>query len=512
MSSDSGTGEPTRGTADSSSVADVRQQTLDAACSSTDTGSEADSPSERAPDSPTPPDALSKAVSDSVSPPSTSRSDVAPHVTARFAPPSIERESAADRFRVVDLFSGAGGTSCGAWQAGGTLVAGVDADETALETHAANLPGEHIQHDLRTVDPEILPTTDIHYMHGSPPCPGFSSASGRRDPDDERNGLVWSFIEWCAAVGPTIATMENVAGMASITDHWMDRVIGAFDRAGYTARWRTLNAADYGVPQTRHRIFVVAVRDDASVPMPSRWFPRPTHAETPTTTLDGRALGKWRTVRDAIGDLSSATDGNVMTDQINETHQKEGRRPMQSLDGPSNTIRAGTPPGVVQNHEPQDHTDRAREKFAAIEPGSTDGAVNESRLAPDQPARTIVPGNGTPPVHYQGRIADAANVPDQTNLEEVVASPSNAITATAPYLSTGKRRRNERGKAVLTSENERRIRRLTVRECARLQSFPDWFTFSGAKNSQYKQVGNAVPPRLAQHIASHVHDLLRADG
>jgi len=362
--------------------------------------------------------------------------------------------------RALDLFCGAGGASCGMWQAGADLVAGVDHNQDALETHAHNLPGEHIQHDLSDVDANILPSTDIDWIHGSPPCQGFSQAKGSRDETDERNELVWRFVEWVEAVRPAVVTMENVAGMQTISSTWMDRVVGAFREAGYEARWRLVNMADYGVPQTRERIYVVAVRQDLDAP--SRWFPRPTHAETSTTTLDGRQLDEWRTVREAIGDLvGDIPAGADLTSQQNERHQEEGRRPMHSVEEPARTIRCGTTPkvqtdGGVSNHEPADHAAETVSWMQSLDVGYTGDSVTTRRLHPDRPSGTITKSSSTPPVHY---------------------------------VSEG-------------------TRRLTVREAARLQTFDDWFVFKGTKTKQIEQVGNAVPPRFQQHMTAHVREVL----
>jgi len=294
--------------------------------------------------------------------------------------------------------------------------------------------------------------------------------------------------------------------MATISNTFMDRVVGAFRGIGYDARWKELNAADYGVPQTRRRIFVVGVRED--MPTPSRWFPRPTHAETSTTTLDGRELKAWTDVREAIGDLYLAADGGevLMTSQQNEGHQYAGRRSLHNIDEPAKTIRGGTPPlllpnhspdelsedakdylrrdprhlekhrprefdepsrtipanlhkgvpyGLVRlpNHEPVTPSDDAREKMDAYAPGSTHNSVTERRLAGDEPAKTV-----------------AANHTQMIVGEDIVEQ----------------------------------TRRLTVREAARLQSFPDHHLFCGFKTQQFQQVGNAVPPLLMFHIARHL--------
>lgn len=364
----------------------------------------------------------------------------------------------------IDLFCGAGGASCGMHQSGVDVVAAVDQNEQALETHAENLPSETIAHDLADVDPEI-PPTDADWIHGSPPCQGFSTASGDRDPEDPRHSLVFSFIEWVAELQPAVVTMENVVGMTTITSTFMDSVDAAYRDAGYVPKWRILNAADYGVPQTRKRVFYVCVRED--VASPSRWFPRPTHAETATTTLDGRQLEEWRTVGETIGDLATKNHGatstsmwrpadsargtigassemyvradggddggdeQLLTDQVNEAHQLNGRRPIRSTNHPAHTIRAGTPPALL-------------------------------------------------------------DVPD-----DVADAPSCTVSASRPYLL-------ERGHGEHIAD--RSARRLTVREAARLQSFPDWFEFTGTKTEQYRQVGNAVPPRLMAHLAEHISE------
>lgn len=452
--------------------------------------------------------------------------------------------------RVVDLFCGAGGASCGMYQAGAELVAGVDHNAEALETHAHNLPGEHIQHDLKHVRPDLLPPVRIDWVHGSPPCQGFSQAKGERDAEDARNQLVWRFIDWVEHIQPKVVTMENVAGMQSISSTFMDRVTGAFREAGYEARWKKLNCADYGVPQTRERIFFVAVRDD--VPTPSRWFPEPTHAKTRTTTLDGRTLGEWRTVRDAIADLArDIPAGANITSQQNEKYQKEGRSPMDTVETPAATIRGGTTPevetdGGVANHVAQQHEESTKERFAQLEWGEQRNGMSQRRLHPERPSPTICasPGAAVPPVHYKGPVKNHVPAEHDEETREWMASlpleytgdsvttrrlhpeePAGTITGSSstppvhyggpvPYgvqenpscTVTSRGQLRERGHHDSISDDD--VRRLTVREAARLQSFDDWFVFKGSKTSQLEQVGNAVPPRLQQHMTEHVRTIL----
>ncbi|MFC5277857.1 DNA cytosine methyltransferase [Halorubrum rubrum] len=159
------------------------------------------------------------------------------------------------RLTAIDLFCGAGGASCGIDAGGFDLVAAVDKNTDALDTHAANLPGYTVRHDLNDVDPSILPeeARSPVYVHGSPPCKGFSTANDTRSRDDPRNSLVFDFIDWVDALQPRVTTMENVTGMTNISKNFMDRLTAAFQEAGFRVKWRILNAADYGVPQTRRR-------------------------------------------------------------------------------------------------------------------------------------------------------------------------------------------------------------------------------------------------------------------
>jgi len=358
----------------------------------------------------------------------------------------------------VDLFCGAGGAGCGAEMAGWDTVCGVDQDEQALKTYNENLASEPIKHDLSDVDPSVLPieALDASWYHGSPPCKGFSTANDDRDIDDPRNSLVFDFLSWVEKIQPKIVTMENVTGMTNITDHFMDKVEGAFRDANYQVKWRVLNAADYGVPQTRRRVITMGVRKD--LPTPKPWYPQPTHAETPTQTLTGETLEEWVTVQEAIGDLPPCGDVDVHTAQgvTSSARARTGGEPSHSIGAESSNYINHVPPdhdddvmerlATVPNHEPRDSTDEEPMSWENAEPSETLGC--DARL----PDKKRAPGDKS--THWEG------------------------------------------------------ARRLTVRECARLQSFPDWFVFTGTKTSQYSQVGNAVPPLLQYHIADHIMGLL----
>jgi len=183
---------------------------------------------------------------------------------------------------VLDLFCGAGGMTLGFEQAGYDVIAGVDNDETAVETYERNFDHRGVQEDLVAIDPpqfelryDIEPD-DVDIVVGGPPCQGYSTANLQRDEDDPRNNLVFRFARYVEYYQPRSFVMENVTGIESIDDgETIELLYDAFEEAGYDVDHATLNAADYGVPQKRRRVFFVGVRDDVdSEPQ----FPETTHA------------------------------------------------------------------------------------------------------------------------------------------------------------------------------------------------------------------------------------------
>ena len=330
-----------------------------------------------------------------------------------------------DRPVAVDLFSGAGGAALGMLDSGFS-VTGVEQDSNARTSHIVNLD-QVIQKDLSVVDGDLPANPD--WLHASPPCKGFSRA-GLQSSDDERNELTWTAVEWIKELEPTIATMEQVPGFR---DGGHDaRLHQELADAGYTVTMEVLNAADYGVPQSRNRLIVLAVKTDSEY-TPS--LPSPTHAPEPQQTLTGDRLRQHQTVGDVL------------------PLDREKAREV--------------------NHNPPSHTDRVTERFSRLGPGQnvTDlenpgtKKASQRRLHPDDPAPTIT------------------------------GVPSDYVHPT-------------------------KNRCLTNRELARLQSFPDWFRFSGPEKgggttrgeitSQAEQIGNAVPPRLMKAIGTHVQSLLES--
>src|SRR5262245_1190725 len=171
----------------------------------------------------------------------------------------------------IDLFAGAGGLSLGLQAAGWELVAAVERDHDACETYRANVGDHVVEASIEDVDAADLPDCDL--IAGGPPCQGFSYA-GKRDPNDPRNRLWREFFRIVEGKQPAWVLIENVRGMLSAGED--KALVTAFAKIGYHVSPYLLNAADYGVPQRRLRVFYVGNR--LGLPNPC---PTPTHARPP---------------------------------------------------------------------------------------------------------------------------------------------------------------------------------------------------------------------------------------
>lgn len=205
-----------------------------------------------------------------------------------------------ERPTVLDLFCGAGGMSLGFANVGYDVIAGVDYDDDAVETYRENFDHEAYQYDLSSVEPEQfsretgIDPSDVNVVVGGPPCQGFSRANLERSDDDPRNNLVFRFARYVDFYQPRVFVMENVTGIESIDDGETVQLLrDGFAECGYDVQYTTLNAADYGVPQKRKRVFFIGVRDDLDS---NPQFPNSTHA--PQSELDSTDTRQQTVVAD----------------------------------------------------------------------------------------------------------------------------------------------------------------------------------------------------------------------
>lgn len=349
-------------------------------------------------------------------------------------------------FTVADLFCGAGGLSHGFRRAGFSLSFAADNNLAALKTYRENFGHSPSAMDLSNAQ-EIPPATVIA---GGPPCQGFSFAGARRN-GDHRNSLVAGFAELIAKMKPRAFIFENVEGFLTGEDgaRVLD-LLGPLLEVGYRIHMRKINVANFGVPQHRKR--VIAIGGLGWEPS----FPEPTHSAfgAPGALLASKYLPPTPSVMEAL----------------------------KGLDAP-----VTEPPGVPQGHFFRPLVGVDLERANALGPGMTMRDLPEE-LHHDSYRRRAFRRvmDGTPTERRGGAPAGVRRL--QPN------EPSKAITGGA------------RSEFLHPMEN----RNLTIRECARLQTFPDEFTFLGTQAEEIQLIGNAVPPLFAFRLASNLaSDLLR---
>ncbi|MFB6216307.1 MAG: DNA cytosine methyltransferase [Candidatus Aenigmatarchaeota archaeon] len=361
----------------------------------------------------------------------------------------------------IDLFCGAGGLTLGFERQGFQAVAASDYQEDTLNTYKTNFPEvATIQKDIRELEAEELlaesgyDKEDIDAIIGGPPCKGFSMA-GERDPDDPRNSLFEEYIRIVSEIEPRVVVMENVKGILSMQDGaYVDKILKELRKLGYTVKYRVLNAADYGVPETRERVIWIGFKNGEKIS-----FPDPTHH----SKTDGQKklggdkgdLKPYRTVGEAISDLDFVGPGEKATEYQKEPESEYQERMRENA-------------SELLNHEAPNHSERVQNRFKLMEEGK---------------------GMETVPEEYR----TSKHSLQKLHRDE----PSPTITTLPEDFVHYKRNRIP-----------------TVREVARIQSFPDDFEFTGPRTTggmrrreacpQYSQIGNAVPPIMAEAIAKEV--------
>lgn len=352
---------------------------------------------------------------------------------------------------VVDLYCGVGGFSLGFHVAGLPVSIAVDNDETTLSTYKKNFPdtstasldlGECSSEDI--LRETGLETGDIDIVIGGPPCQGFS-VMGKREADDERNDLLLGFAEHVLALDPEYFVLENVDGLLSEGSRdYLDKFLQKVREGGFKIREpiQVLNAEDYGIPQSRKRLFLLGYQSDQ---------PEPEYPDEPQKTV---------TVEDALNDLPSDLyepdlDDGVFRGELGEPSSYVEK--INSWKPLSDSI-----PDEVTALDPVDHKEEIRERYDEVEPGTYEEISRYYRL-------------------------------------------ENTGTSTTLRAGSGKDRGTHTAARPIHPEEPRVV---TVREAARLQSFPDWFQFHETKYYGMRQIGNSVPPLLAAQIGEKLKPLL----
>jgi DNA (cytosine-5)-methyltransferase 1 len=357
-------------------------------------------------------------------------------------------------FTAIDLFSGAGGLSCGFEWAGGEVVGGIELDPYAAETFRHNHPGAAVwSTDIRAVDIREVKKRvgSVYAVLGGPMCQGVSQR-GPRDPHDDRNFAFWAFAEYVRCLRPSVFLMENVPALASDV-HNRALAIAVFDELeslGYSLSAEVVNAAWLGAPQLRYRLVVIGSRRDRPV--------FPLVVERGVSGLIGEE--EFVTVGQAISDLPTVTAGGG-TDQMGMP------RAPGDWSRYARMMRSGA--RYLYNHWSAD-TDQ----------------VNLNRIChvPEGGNWHDIPFELLPPRFKEVRPSDHTTTYRRLDRTH----PAHTITTECGNVTSG----------AYTHPTQNRA--ITVREAARLQGFPDRFRFKGPRGSQYRQVGNAVPPLMAKML------------
>lgn len=376
---------------------------------------------------------------------------------------------------VADLFSGAGGLSAGFRAAGFEPVFALDKDGDSCETYRRNFGFAPVHASITDFEPSDLAGKlhDVDVILGGPSCQTFST-QGRRfkwaDPNDERTMLWRHMLALVDKVRPRAFLLENVPGLShkglayEKDGEAHGEIVTHFRELGYKLRAAILLAADYGVPQLRRRLFVVGVRDDLNFE-----FPNPTHlGGWRRDSLDKweeerirRGLLRHLTLGEALGDLPPLLSG----DHISTEYLRAAESGYEKL------MRTGWK-GPLRDHEVRQLAETHRELIRHVPQGGTWRDIPPHLL----------------PERFQGGMRRT----DSTNLLGRLDPRRPAYTITTQF--------NNVTAGCFTHPTEDRA--LSVREGARLQSFPDSFEFTGTMPSRCRQIGNAVPPLLAQHLAN----------
>lgn len=347
---------------------------------------------------------------------------------------------------IIDLFCGCGGLSYGFEMAGLHTVVGVDHDESALRTFSLNHPHARAV-SLNLGKDDFVPTLQAiapnpTVIVAGPPCQGFS-LTGPRRLDDERNSLYRAALTAIRRLQPRAFVIENVPGLKTLYGGAIkEEILSQLGASGYDVRCEVLNAADYGVPQVRKRLFFVGVEKCSG------------RALLPAAMLFPH---EFVTCAEAISDLPS----------LQENYGTE--RAQYEL-GPLTPYQARMRNGATElfNHVASRHAPHVKEVISKVPDGGN--------------YKDLAPGVGTSRKFNVAWTRYASGRPSKT-------------------IDTGHR----------NHFHYKWDRVPTVRENARLQSFPDTFEFVGTLTSQHRQVGNAVPPVLAHAIARQILSTLNVE-
>ena len=475
----------------------------------------------------------------------------------------IERIRRGERPRVLDLFAGCGGFSLGFSSAGFEIAAGLEVDEYAAETHANNFfeSERDIAHhskgrDIRETEPEdLFPNEEgeslverVDVIIGGPPCQSYARV-GRaklrqidKNPDafleDSRGNLYLRYLHFVRALEPLVVVVENVPDALNYGGHNIaEEICEVLEERGYTCRYTLLNSAFYGVPQMRERMFLVAYAEELESEVS---FPDPTHQIELPSGYQGTRSVALKGVKGAPLLENGAGRKNhffpIPEPSEDLPDAVTAKNALDDLPSIKRHLRGNLTRGARHFNTLTPYPDRKHiSKYARLMRNwpdfeSHDGVYDHSsairNLPRDYPIfRRMEAGDQYPEAHEKAmtrfqekleeRRRNGEEIPEGS--EEYEKLKSDIVPPYDPSKFPNKwcKIEDDMPARTLTAHigkdtyshihyDSDQARTISVREAARLQSFPDGFEFAGTMNPAFRQIGNAVPPLLAHAIALRV--------
>jgi len=394
-------------------------------------------------------------------------------------------------YTFIDLFAGCGGLSEGFYRDGFKALAHVEFDKYACQTLRTRMrhygyaepEKEVIEHDI--TDPEIIGLIDhavegrsVDIIIGGPPCQAYSSAGRARDingmQNDPRNFLFESYVRILNHYLPKMFVFENVSGILTANVKGESIIHKVFDALGekyqviLDPQMMLLNSANYGVPQIRNRVIIIGIRKDVTFDVRDVYSRiRKTHYDPEMPENKRKGLKKFVSVQEAISELPIVLPGEGKTKQ--EFNYSRNNEFLRLISPEGNT--------VLMDHICRKHNETDRERYRAM---AANHWTFEELLSERPDLRHDVPR-----VFGNSYVVQWWDMPSKTIIAHLHKDGNQFI-----------------------HPDPNQARTLTVREAARLQSFPDDFVFEGSRGAQYKQIGNAVPCLFAEAIAKAVRESL----
>ncbi|MFW6008040.1 MAG: DNA cytosine methyltransferase [archaeon] len=440
--------------------------------------------------------------------------------------------------KVLDLFCGAGGLSKGFEMENYNILYGIDKIKHFLKTFNENHTAKGIEYDMCDEIPEDIKNTDFDLVIGGPPCKQFSHARGKRNEKLGRDSLVFQFTRWVSELKPKVVVMENVTGIKTLNNgNFIELVEEEYNNIGYNVEYKTLNSADYGVPQSRKRVIFIAVLKEENEKI---IHPSPTHSDKDNDLKD------YVTTTQAFSDLPKPKQFK------NTTQEDDGKVKLKEIQNEfQERIRSSD--NITYNHiakYPQDKKDKTGFKIDTIFDRLNAGEIYKSNRFGDHYRQVFdlfeeefnniekeileLLGRCRIRKNYtfenkNGYVKPEKIIENIDNKEKEIREAleslvkrdwvkkredSNTYDLTSKSGLYGRYKRlypNKPANTILTNSFSYREkvhpfenRGISLREGARIQSFPDDFKFLGSFTSISKQIGNAVPVLLSKSIAKTI--------